>query len=274
MVPIPLQKYMFGGLIYHKQSSRPAEGFVLQLDNNPSFTVNGMIAGSGCNFYFPNTTAGLHRLRITSPTTLPLDTNIIVDHDAACFGPAYSETYRIPITLGLINTGREFIIPQGIGTTWSYAFEDSYWSVAFSQDVHGIHTWQLTSVNTQATGTTLNIIDIRNDTTKIDYFYGQGPDLTFTQIDTVFFPIIISSASIAINCPEIGVVVDTSFRTIPRYCIQSTDTISFKDIDLYRAQPSFFLQYINHIGISEYFRTIGANTRYTNSFKLIQCIQR
>jgi len=261
-VPQPPGKYFLGGLVSYKQTGYPVfGGVVLKLDDSASYTLS---YSGACNYGFSNVSAGLHRIRITSPSTLPVDTNIVVDHDANC--TAGSSTYNFQIVIGLTNQGRELVISRGIGTTWKFEFRSSSSTpqTASYSNSYGIHTWQLASVDAQATTTTLHIVDVRNDSTHI-----KTPltDSTFTLRDTLYFPIIISSDSIAINCPE----VDAFFRTIPRYCLQSADTVSLTYPNPYESSSA---KYANQIGITEYSSSRGGNNSYTRSLKLTEFTKR
>jgi hypothetical protein len=261
-------RYFLGGMIVYRSTGVPvlstSERVVIQLDSNRSFTAD---YGGSCNYGFYDVSAGRHHIHITGPSIIPLDTEISVDHDADCYTGA--STYNFLIEIGLANNGRELIVPQNIGATWRFAFQRGYSSApsASTQTTSGSHTWQVVSSNINATGTVLQILDARNDT-----IHSQTPvlDTTWIQRDTVYFPITITQDSLTFDCPEL---VGPEYRTLPRYCLQGSDTVLIS----YPARPGFdgsFAQYANHIGIIGHGWGAGGNTRVSQSFKLIEFLGR
>ncbi len=260
------KEYFLTGIIRYKQTGIPvivaADGVFIQLDNAAPLSVSG---GGECNYSFSNVSAGAHRIRITSPSTLPLDTTVTVDHDAYC-GTATSR-YDFVVTIGLTNQGRELVLPQGIGTTWEFSYLSSFVSPPNNliQRTFGTHTWTLMSVDVQTSKTQLQISDIRDDSTFTGPYSG-GTGSTVEALDTVSFLITISQDSITFNCPEIG----ADFKTIPRFCLQTSDTVKFVS----PAPASAFARYANHMGVIEYFMSSGGNSVRSQTFGLSGFIPR
>ena len=257
--------YWVGGLLSYRNSNQPLtgnDGVTVQLDDTTPQAA-GYYDGT-CSYSFTVILAGPHRFRIAGPMVLPIDTVVTVDHDCIC-GTSSSLNYNFQLTLGL-SPGREFLLPQTVGTMWRYQYSESssYAPVGAYTNASGTHVWQIASVTPGGSGLVLQIANMRIDTV---HSHTVLLDTTYASSDTVSFQMVIGTDSLTIGCPE----MISGYRMLPRYCLQSSDTVQLKLPDVY--SPSH-ATYVNRVGVVDYSWSSGGNSHSGQALKFLGFVLR
>jgi hypothetical protein len=142
----------------------------------------------------------------------------------------------------------ELIVPENVGTTYTYN-HTGYWYYSLSDvgDAWGVHTWSIISKAMNGATTTLQLLDIEQDSVIIQpYLRGYSVDTT--------------SASITITADSIIYSFPTSSKwhgkltrlAVWRYCLVGTDTSVFSITPTPGCTDSATFTFANGYGLLRY----------------------
>ncbi len=166
--------------------------------------------------------------------------------------------------------GREFEFPHAIGTQWFYTYSLLYrYPIEYEQEeVHGWHSWRVTSVSTDTSNTAALVAVSRIDTVHYtqNFAYFRQINTTYIRRQDTTFTITVSPTTIEANwLPMMTLTwwVSTGLTTIPRTYVRDTVILQHRD-------PTATAVYVDSLGLVSYAGDLVANHSINESLRLTE----